>query len=398
MIMDPAITMTIDYTKIRVSRKSLWTLSLLAGGGMAAVVLGLFVEPQRTLASSLLTAYYVLGIGMGGALFISLVSVSNAGWATAFRRVPEALTANIYAGGILMILLLPAVHELYEWSHADVVAVDPILRSKSGWLNVPFFSVRTVLYVTLWSFLAALLVRTSRLQDRTGAVELTARNRRYAGFFIVAFMLTFWMASMDWLMSLEPHWYSTIYGIYNMTGTFLSGLAAVTVGVISLRRKGYLRFVRDNHLLDLGRLIFAFSTFWMYIWFSQYLLIWYANIPEETTYFLRRETAGWGTFAILNILFNWLIPFTVLMSKSSKRNEAVLFKVCLVLLVGHWIDLFWMILPPFMPEAPVISLWELAPVATGTALVILVTLRSLSQASLIPFNDPMLNESLRYHD
>jgi len=387
-----------EHLSIRISKRtSLW-IQFLGAAGIAGVILGLVFAPQRTLASSLLAGYYVLGIGLGAALFIAFISVSNAGWATVIRRVPEALASNVYAGGVVMILLLPAVHELYEWSHTAVVSHDAVLESKSFWLNIPFFSIRTVLYVALWSLFTALLVRTSRRQDFTGEVELTLRNRRYAGLFIVVFALTFWMASMDWLMSLEPHWYSTIYGIYNFSGTFLAGLAAVTVGVILLRRQGYLReFVRDDHLHDLGRLIFAFSTFWMYIWFSQYLLIWYANIPEETSYFIRRETAGWGTFTILNLLFNWVIPFTALMSQASKRNEGLLLKICIVILVGHWIDLFWMILPPFMPDTPEISLWEIAPVMAGVALVLAVTMRSLKRASLIPAKDPMLIESLGYH-
>lgn len=264
MIMDQKIGLATSYMKVELSAKSGLILRLMAAAGISAVIVGLIVEPQRTLASSLLTSYYMLGIGIGAALLIALTSVSNAGWATAFRRIPEALTANVYAGGFLMILLLPGVHHLYEWSHPDVVAADAILKAKSGWLNVPFFSLRTAVYCTVWTVLSALLVRTSRLQDRTGDPQLTVRNRRNAGVFIVVYMLTFWMASMDWLMSLEPHWFSTIYGIYNMTGTFLAGLAAVAVGVITLRRKGYLReFVRDDHLVDLGRLIFAFSTFWM---------------------------------------------------------------------------------------------------------------------------------------
>jgi len=392
------MTMNTDHLSVTISRRTKWLLQLLAVAGLAGVAIGLVVAPQRTLASSLLTGYYVLGVGLGAALLIALVSVSNAGWATAIRRVPEAIASNVYAGGVVMILLLPAVHQLYEWSHADVVSGDAVLQSKTFWLNVPFFSVRTVAYVLLWSLFTALLVRTSRRQDVTGEVNLTLRNRRYAGLFIVVFALTFWMASMDWLMSLEPHWYSTIYGIYNFSGSFLAGLAAVTIGVIVLRRNGYLReFVREDHLHDLGRLLFAFSTFWMYIWFSQYLLIWYANIPEETIYFIKRETAGWGTLTILNILFNWVIPFVALMSQAGKRNEGLLLKICFVILLGHWIDLFWMILPPFMPDAPQFSIWEVAPVVTGVAIVVTVTIRSLSRANLIPAKDPMLMESLGYH-
>ncbi|MBI4417934.1 MAG: hypothetical protein HY563_04090 [Ignavibacteriales bacterium] len=379
-------------------QRTLRAFVLLSAAGAAIVVAGLLLEPQRMWANLLLAGYYVVGIGLAAGLLIALTYISNAGWLTAIRRVPEAMASNVYVGGLWMILLLLGVHSLYEWSHAEAVASDTLLQKKEFWLNIPFFSARTAFYVVLWSFCTFLLVRTSRNQDISGDVELTLRNRRNAAIFTVVFTLTFWIASMDWIMSLEPHWYSTIFGIYNFSGMFMTGVAAVAIAVILLRRRGYLKeFVRDDHLHDLGKLIFAFSTFWMYIWFSQYLLIWYANIPEETVYFIKRESAGWGTFTILVLLFNWVIPFIVLMPRGAKRNEGILLRVSIVILVGHWIDLFWMIFPAFMPGNPQFNIWEIGPMVLAAGLVCYVTSRSLSKASFIPTRDPMLVESLGYH-
>ncbi|GJQ21972.1 MAG: membrane protein [Bacteroidia bacterium] len=380
------------------SPRALRMFLLLVLAGSAFVVSGLALDSPRIWPNLLLAGFYVVGIGLAAGFLVAVSYISNAGWLTAIRRVPEAMASNVYVGGLWMIMLLAGVHSLYEWSHTETVAADALLQKKEFWLNVPFFSVRTIAYAVLWSLFTYLLVHTSRLQDETGEVTLTLRNRAIAAVFTVVFTLTFWIASMDWIMSLEPHWYSTIFGIYNFSGTFTSGVAAVTVAVIALRRRGYLKeFVRDDHLHDLGKLLFAFSTFWMYIWFSQYLLIWYANIPEETAYFLKRETAGWGTFTILVLLFNWVIPFIALMPRSAKRSEGVLLRVSIVVLVGHWIDLFWMILPTFMPGSPSFSIWELGPIVLAAGLVCLVTVRSLTRARLIPVNDPMLLESLTYH-
>lgn len=385
-----------DTTKF--SRRTLRIFGLLAVAGFSVVATGLILDTQRIWPNLLLAGFYIVGIGLAAGLLVAFSYISNAGWLTVIRRVPEAMASNVYIGGFWMILLLAGIHSLYEWSHADAVAADELLQKKEFWLNIPFFSARTVVYVSLWSLITFLLVRTSRQQDETGDVGLTLRNRSIAAVFTVVFTLTFWIASMDWIMSLEPHWYSTIFGVYNFSGTFTAGVAAVTIAVIVLRRRGYLKeFVRDDHLHDLGKLLFAFSTFWMYIWFSQYLLIWYANIPEETIYFIKREAAGWATFTILVLLFNWVIPFVVLMSRSAKRNEGILLRVSIVILVGHWIDLFWMIFPTFMPGSPSFSVWEAGPVALGVGLVCLVTVKSLSRGRLIPVKDPMLMESFHYH-
>lgn len=190
-------------------------LMLFAGAGLIITAIGVIVNPAATWPNILLAAYYLLSLGIAGAVFIALLFVANAGWAVAFRRVPEAMTKVLPLAGIAMIIVLFGIDTLYEWSHQDVVATDHILHEKAGWLNVPFFVIRTVIYLGLWLLFAMLLVRFSRKQDASGDIALTAKSTRLSAAFLVVFALTFTVASMDWIMSLEPHWYSTIFGIYN---------------------------------------------------------------------------------------------------------------------------------------------------------------------------------------
>lgn len=371
-------------------------LLLTAVVGLVLTALGAVVAPQRIWPNILLAATYVLHLGLAGTLFIAVQYVSNAGWAVALRRVPEAMTGTLWITAVAMVVVVAGgMHTLYEWSHETVVAQDRILTAKSGWLNVPFFTVRSILYLAVWLGFTAAIVRHSRAQDVDGDIRHTFRNRSFSAAFLVVFAFTFTLGSMDWIMSLEPHWFSTIFGIYNFSGLFLNGLATMAVIVILLRRWGPLAtVVTDAHLHDLGKLIFAFSTFWMYIWFSQYILIWYANIPEEVRYYTMRERGGWMVFTVVNVLFNWVIPFAVLLPIWSKRNEGVLLRICIILMVGHWIDLFWMIQPPFMAGGPEVFLWEIAPVAAAVSGFFLLTFRTLTKQSLLPRNDPYLVESL----
>ncbi len=373
-------------------QKSLTIIALL---GSVIALFGVVVEPERALPNILLANYYLMGLGLAGVVFIAIQYVSNAGWATAIRRVPEAMTSALPVAALVMLLLLFGTHTLYEWSHESEVAKDHLLQAKSGWLNVPFFVVRTVLYLAVWLAMAYTIVRNSRMQDADGGVRHTLANRKWSAAFIIVFAFTFTLASIDWIMSLQPHWFSTIFGIYNMCGMFLNGLAAITILVILLRRWGPLRnVVTESHLHDLGKLIFAFSTFWMYIWFSQYILIWYANIPEEVRFYTAREEGGWLIFTIVNVVFNWVIPFVTLLPIWTKKNDGALLRVCMIVMIGHWIDLFWMILPPFMQKTPEVGLWEVAPLVAAIAAFFLFTFRSLAKRNLLPLKDPYLVESM----
>ena len=373
-------------------------LAAVAAAGGIITLAGMIFDPARIWPNILLAAYYVAGLSVAAGVFIALQYISNAGWSVAFRRVPEAIASAFPLGAAMLLVVLPGIPVLYDWSHADVVAADRILSAKTPWLNVPFFAARTAFYLTVWGWLLYKITSTSRRQDADGDLRLTAANKRHSVGYIVAFAFTFTLASMDWIMSLEPHWYSTIFGIYNFCGVFLSGLAAIAILAIILRRTGHFREVlTDLHLLNLGKLIFAFSTFWMYIWFSQYLLIWYANIPEEVVYMIRRQEGSWVIFTVVNVVFNWLIPFIVLLPRWTKRNEGLLLKICIIIMIGHWIDLFWMILPPFMQSAPVVSAWEIGPLAFALPLFFMIVFRTLSKHNIVPVRDPMLVESLQQH-
>jgi len=386
---------TMHVKRFSPSPQLMKNLLLLTIIGAAVTVIGIVFVPQRTWASLLLANYYILGIGVAAVVFLALLYVSNAGWATAIRRVPESITSVLPVSGIVMLLTMFGIHSLYEWSHADVVANDHLLKEKTAWLNVPFFVIRTVVYVVLWILFAFILVKRSRKQDEDGDIKHTKRNKTASAMFLVTFGLTFTLASMDWLMSLEPHWYSTIFGIYNFCGSFLNGLAVITLVVLLLKRMGpFEHLLTEQHLHSLGKLIFAFSTFWMYIWFSQYMLIWYSNIPEEVSYMVNREQGAWLIFTIINVLFNWVIPFIALLPAWTKMREGFLLRVCIIIMIGHWIDLFWMIFPPFMPDAPALNIWELGPFLAAIAGFFYLTFRALSKGNLVPVKDPMLVESL----
>jgi len=390
---------TLRQVMFRPPHRLMKNLSLIAAAGTLVTLAGLVVAPERTWPNILLASYYVVGLTVGAGVFIALQYVSNAGWSIAIRRVPEAIAGVFPAGALLMLLVLPGIHSLYEWSHAEAVAASHLLAGKSGWLNTPFFVFRTFVYLAVWGFLLRRIIVQSRQQDSEGGTGLTFKNRRFSAAYLALFAFTFTLASMDWIMTLEPEWYSTIFGIYNFSGVFLSGLAMTTIFVIVLKRSsGAGSHITDAHLLNLGKYLFAFSTFWMYIWFSQYLLIWYANIPEEVVYLVRRQEGSWVIFTVVNVAFNWLIPFVVLLPRWTKRNEGLLLKICIILLIGHWTDLFWMVLPPFMPEAPVFGVWEFGPLAAGLSIFLLLTLRTLSRHRVIPAGDPLLAESLHRHE
>jgi hypothetical protein len=331
---------------------------------------------------------------LGGAVLVALFYVTGAGWAVALRRVPEAMTALLPVAALGMGLVLLAHPSLYPWSDParGGESLSPFQRI---WLTRPFFLLRSVVYLVLWITLAFAIVRVSRRQDQTGAVSLTARNVCLSAIFLVVFAVTCWLASTDWIMSLEPHWSSTIFGVYNFAGIFLSALAAVCVAVIGLYWQGPFRNVLTwRHLHDLGTLLFGFSSFWMYVWFCQYLLIWYVNNPEETVYFWRRQQPGWQAIFLLNVVLNWGVPFVILLFRPAKQMPSVLLAVAALVLVGRWLDLHLMIMPPVSGASPVPGVWGAGLFLGSAGLAVLLIGRALGRALLIPVKDPLLAESL----
>lgn len=366
--------------------------------GALIFAVGLFVDPQRAWSGYLMAFMYFVSLGLAGGLFLSVLTLSSARWATALRRIPEAMTASLPYAAILGLLLMGGVSTLYEWSHTAVVEADPLLAGKAAYLNGGFFFARLIGFFLLWIWLTRGMVNASRRQDE-GDTESVKRSRfRFAALFLPIFGVTFSLASVDWIQSLEPHWFSTIFALITLSSAGMSGLAICMLLVVYLRRRGAMRGIAtDNHLDDLGKIGIGLALFWGYIWFCQYMLIWYTNMPEETPYYALRHEGHWQVLTWVNVTLNWAVPFFVLMPKAARRSGAVLSRVAVVILIGQALNLYIMVCPPLVGPEPVYGIWELGPVVGAIAFFFWCTLRALAKAPIAPIGDRYLQESLHYH-
>lgn len=365
-------------------------ISVLVGAGAAATVVGFGLKPSTAWAHLLLLGIFAVQLGLAGAFLMALQFLSGAGWSVALRRIPEALTVLIPAGGALVLAAQIFCPELYPWMAPDYHAHGPF---KHAWLTKPFFLARGVLYIGVWTWLARTMVRLSRRQDLDRSPEPTRRLMIRSAVFALVFGLTSTLAAFDWVMSREPDWVSTIYGVYFFAGIFTIGLAATAVIAAWLEREGPFRNVySESHRHDLGKLLFGMSSFWMYAWYCQYMLIWYVHLPEETVHYVTRQSGLLRPFFWLNVVLNWVVPFFALLPRAAKVNRKILLNVASVVLVGHGLDLFMGILPPMRDGIDVVvpALMSLGAVAGAWALV----RRALGQAGLVPVGDPWLVESL----
>jgi hypothetical protein len=384
-------------THLPVSRD--FTRKLIGATGLGAVVLAgtALIAPERAWANLLLAGYYLITLGLGGALFIALTTVCGAGWSTAFRRVPEAMTGLLPVSGLILLAVVAVRLRQYGWHHPGEGDAGTFWF-KEFWLQPQFIAIRAVAYVLLWIAFARLFVGNSRRQDKLPGPSNAPINMRVSIPFLFVFAITISLAGVDWIMALEPLWFSTMWGVYQFSGLIMSTLAAMIIACVVLRRLGPLDGIfRDDHLHDLGKLLLGFSCFWMYIWFSQYMLIWYTNIPEETSYFIPRTQGAWGPIMVGSIVLNWVIPFFVLLPRPCKRSESVMLKIAVVVLIGRWVDLYVMIFPPVTGDVPVMGLPEVASVVCVCGLSALLFIKSFADAKPMPRNDPFLNESLNYH-
>jgi len=391
---------------VPVTSKGRRLAALAAVMGLALTALSAAAVPERAWASALLVAFYLVTLGLGGAVFLAIAQVTGAGWHVAIRRVPEALTSLLTVGGALLLALLAAQFPRYAWHHHGDGDAGTFWF-KELWLSPRFFLLRAVAYVVLWIAFARRLINISRRQDRgagpSDSVPSHPGSSRpgtaTAAVFLAVFAVTFSLAAVDWIMALEPMWYSTMWGVYHFSGLFLATLAALVIAGVLLRRAGPLRGVfRDEHLHDLGKLLLGFSCFWAYIWFCQYMLIWYSNIPEETVHFARRIEGGWGPMIVASLALNWLIPFFALLPRARKRDETTMLRIAGVVLVGRWVDLSIMIYPPVVGGAPPLGVPEVAGAAAGAALACWLVVVAFNRANAFPTNDPFLEESLNYRN
>ena len=372
-------------------------LALGAGlGGLAVIAAGLVLSPVRALSAFLVGAYMILGLSVGGLVLLSLLAVANAGWAVVLKRVFEAFGAFVPIAAVLLLATTPGLRALYAWAR-PAARDDELLVAKAAFLNAPFFVARMIAILAVWTGFSVLLRRASRRQDATGDVSETRRTVRLAAGFLVCFAVTGCLAAFDWIMTLEARWFSTIFGFYNLAGILVSTVAAVSLAAIGLRRAGALPELSDSHLHDLGKLMLAFSTFWAYQWLSQFLLIWYANIPEETAYFELRWQGGWTPVFFANIVLGWALPFLTLLPRAVKRDPRTLGAAAALLLVARWLDIWQMVLPANFPTRPWPGLLDLAGVLGPAGLFAFHVARSFQRIPLLARRDPYFLESVHHH-
>ena len=366
---------------------------VLTAVGIASLLAGVVATPERIWPNLLLFSYYLLSLGLGAMVYVALQYVTGAGWSVAFRRVPEATVAVLPLAALGLMIVFLVHPSICPWVASPLGDAEAPLRR--AWLKYPAFVARSLVYLSAWLILGLGLVVNSRRQDLDGDPRHTRANIRLSALCLVIFSVTFWLASTDWLVSLEPQWQSSVFALYQFGGAFLGGLAAIILMAEWLRWLGPFRKVFSNeHRHDLGKLLFGFSSFWMYLWFCQYLLIWYVNNPEETTWFTRRLNATWGPLLVLNIALNWVVPFVVLLPRATKRSARVLAAVSLIVLVGRWLDLYLVILPTSGEPKLASVLWELGLLPGAAGLFVLVFFMSFGKAAVIPVGDPFLLESL----
>jgi hypothetical protein len=367
-------------------------------GAVACAILGA-ANPKQFFFSWLVSFLFFLSLALGALFFVLIQYAAQGGWGIVLRRIGESTFATLPVMAALFVPLLLGLHDLYEWSHHDAVARDALLRWKAPYLNVPFFLIRAALYFGCWSFIAVLYYRGSRGQDATGDPRVSARLRRLAGPAIIVTALTSSFASVDWIMSLTPHWYSTMFGVYFFAGSFVGFIALLSVVAVAMRQAGLVgNIISAEHLHDVGKFLFAFTAFWAYIAFSQFFLIWYANMPEETIWFKARLEGSWKTVSILLLAGHFVAPFFYLMGRTVKRKGVTLAVGGAWLLAMHFVDLYWQVMPTLHPEGLRPSALDVAAlVAVGGCFVAAASWLMRRQA-LVPLRDPRLAESLAFEN
>jgi hypothetical protein len=389
----------LDSGRSAVFNPAAWVALILLGG---AGILSLFMDNglQRFLQSYLLAFSFFLTLGLGALFFVLISHLTRAGWSVTLRRLSEDLAVCLWLALALFVPILFGLGHLYQWAQPEIVADDPLLQGKAVYLNRTFFTLRWAFYFFVWIGLAHFFYRVSGQQDETGDPDLTEKMERVSAPGTLLFALTITFASFDLLMSLDAHWFSTIFGVYFFSGIAASFFASLALIVITIQRFGLLQqSVTIEHLHDLGKLTFGFIVFWAYIGFSQYMLIWYGNLPEETGWYERRQEGAW-LWASLALLFgHFFIPFLYLLSKHIKRRKRLLAAGAVWVLAMHLFDLYWIIMPQVQFDSAgriPFHAFDVICLVGFAALFFVAAKESMRRRCLIPEKDPRLAEALAF--
>lgn len=359
---------------------------------------------QRLWSNLWINNVFFTGLSIIGVFFVAIQYVSQAGWSAGLKRVPEAFGYWLPIAGVLMLVVFfLGGHDLFHWTHDYLYdkndpRYDAIIAGKQTYLNTAFFVGRMVAYFALWYWFFLLIRKASLAEDLNGGDSYWRKMVKYSAIFCIIFGVTSSTSAWDWVMSIDTHWFSTMFGWYVFASWWVSGLAVITLTILLLKDAGYLKHVNSNHLHDLGKFIFAFSIFWTYIWFSQFLLIYYANIPEETVYFWERLNSDYyGKIFFVNLILNFFFPFLVLMTRDAKRQVIFLKIVTITIIGGHWLDFYLMITPGTLGEHGGFHFFEIGWFLVYGAAFIYVVASALAKAPLTAKNHPMLEESMHHH-
>jgi hypothetical protein len=391
-----------------------WTSALLGIGALVLVLGFIFLgmskdehAQTRFWAVLLQNSTFFLLVVNASMFFVCVTTLAMGGWQMAFRRVPEAISTLVPVFSVIALLVFLGIifghqHHIYHWLDKEHVEHDPILKGKSGFLNPTFFLLWTILTLAVWSWVGHKMRQLSKRADQPfNAEEVKGymwSNSVWASVFTVFFGLT--VASTIpwfWLMSIDAHWFSTMYSWYTFASTFVSGMSLIAIYVVYLKNNDYLEYVNEEHLHDLGKFMFAFSVFWTYLWYSQFMLIWYANIPEETVYFKARMQGPYRVIFFLNLIMNFVLPFLLLIRRGSKRNYTTMAVLAVLIIIGHWVDFYQMVMPGSLGEHYTLGWFEFGILAFYAGLIMFFVGRSLEKAPLLSKHHPMLKESILHH-
>ncbi|HVX67074.1 MAG TPA: hypothetical protein VHA11_10750 [Bryobacteraceae bacterium] len=372
-------------------------LGIVALAGWAGCVAAWRLDPERFWASYLVGFIFVLTLALGSLFFVMLSHLTGSAWSVTARRMAENTMVALPAGLVLFVPVLLNLGSLYEWARPEEVAHDPLLQAKAAFLNPQFFAARAVVYFAVWSLWALKLYRNSVAQDSAPSLARARAAERWSAPGMLVLTVTVALAGFDWLMSLDPHWYSTMFGIYVYAGAALGFFAALILILLAFRRAGVLhRSVNHEHYHDLGKWLFGLTVFWAYIAFSQYMLIWYANLPEETVWFRDRLVGSWRTVAAVLVVGHFIVPFLVLISRAAKRSLAVLGAAAVWILLMHYADLYWIVMPVFSKEGVAASWMDAAALAAVGGTFGLVFWSRLRRRALAPTGDIRFERSLEF--
>lgn len=388
------ITDTLEFPSDQNLTRALFGVGIV---GLLASAVGYFMNHDQFFFSYLVSFTFFSSLALGSLFFVMLQHVTRSEWSVVLRRIPEAISSNLWIWALFLIPVLLGMHSLFHWTHEDAVAHDPVLEGKVPYLNVPFYIVRQVIYFGLWSFLGYRLYNNSVKMDETGDWGLQTLLRRTSGPGLFFFAITFAFASFDWLMALDPHWYSTIFGVYYFAMSFQGLFAFFILLVFFLWNRGILTdTIQESHIYDLSVQMFGFTVFYAYIAFSQFLLIYYASIPEETVWYLHRFEGGYEYMAWILLFGRFVIPFVVLLNKNAKTNYTVVSSISILILVTHFIELYWIAMP-VLHHGVHLNWLDLTTFLGLGGIFFGLFFRRFKQKKMVPVNDPKLEKSLRKH-